>query len=167
MKNTKVIWGLGALLLFGGLIIYAQPNADQKKDDALKIIKGTGTLTTPESQYDFGTISMKKGNVKHTFTVKNTGSEAVSVEKIYTSCMCTTATLLKDDKKFGPFGMPGHVAVPRINVVLEPGEGVSVDAVFDPNAHGPAGVGKIERVVVLENSAGAPVELGFSAYVTP
>jgi len=167
MKNTKIIWGLGALLLFAGLIFYAKPSADQKKDDIPKIVKGTGVLAALETQYDFGSISMAKGNVQHTFKIKNTGNEPVFVEKMYTSCMCTTAILLKGEKKFGPFGMPGHVAIPKINVVLEPGEEVSVDTVFDPNAHGPAGVGKIERVVILENSAGEPVELGFSAYVTP
>ena len=167
MKNSKIIWGLGALLLFVGLIIYAKPDAGQKKDDAPKVVKGTGTLAALEMQYDFGAISMKKGNVKHSFKVKNTGNAPISIDKMYTSCMCTTAFLFQGDKKFGPFGMPGHAAVPRINAVLEPGEEVSVDTVFDPNAHGPAGVGKIERVVVLENSAGEPVELGFSAYVTP
>ena len=140
MKNSKIIWGLGVLLLFGGLIIYAKPNADQKKDDAPKVVKGTGTLLVPETKYDFGTISMKKGKVTHTFKVKNTGDAPVSVEKMYTSCMCTTATLFKADEKFGPFGMPGHVAIPKINIGLEPGEESSGDTVFYPNSHKPPSI---------------------------
>ena len=81
--------------------------------------------------------------------------------------MCTKATLKIGDKKFGPFGMPSHVAIPTIRAILSPQETAEVEAVFDPNAHGPAGVGKIERVVTLENNAGEPVVFEFSAMVTP
>jgi len=63
--------------------------------------------------------------------------------------------------------MPGHIAVPRINKSLNPGEEAIVEVVFDPTAHGPAGVGTIQRVVTIENNAGEPLELQFSAVVTP
>ena len=39
--------------------------------------------------------------------------------------------------------------------------------VLAPAAHGPAGIGPIDRVVTIENSAGQPLELAFSANVTP
>ncbi|KKT83316.1 MAG: hypothetical protein UW81_C0021G0020, partial [Candidatus Giovannonibacteria bacterium GW2011_GWC2_44_9] len=41
------------------------------------------------------------------------------------------------------------------------------EVVFDPAAHGPAGVGRIERAVYLENSASEALQLKFSATVTP
>lgn len=167
MKNSKTFWAIAAAAAFFGLILYAQPDVGGRPDGQQNIVKGTGSLKAVEEKFDFGSISMANGNVKHTFTVKNTGDSAVSVDKMYTSCMCTTATMIKGEKKYGPFGMPGHSPIPKISAVLEPGEEVTVEAVFDPNAHGPAGVGKIERVIVLENSAGAPVELGFTAMVTP
>ena len=63
--------------------------------------------------------------------------------------------------------MPGHAAVPIINVPMEPNEEVIVEVVFDPAAHGPAGVGRIQREVILENNAGQPVKLQFSALVKP
>ena len=81
--------------------------------------------------------------------------------------MCTVAVLQKGDKKFGPFGMPGHGFVPKMDAEVSPGEEVSVDVTFDPAAHGPAGVGSIQRVVVLENNAGENVELQISANVEP
>ena len=127
----------------------------------------SGKLEIAEERFDFGTISMANGNVSYAFKVKNVGPEEVILYKLFTSCMCTKATLKIGDKKFGPFGMPSHVAIPTIRAILSPQETAEIEAVFDPNAHGPAGVGKIERVVTLENNAGEPVVFEFSAMVTP
>ena len=63
--------------------------------------------------------------------------------------------------------MGGHGFIPSINETINPGEEASVEVVFDPKAHGPAGVGKIQRVVTIDNNAGSPMELSFSALVTP
>ncbi|KKW19990.1 MAG: hypothetical protein UY63_C0003G0003 [Parcubacteria group bacterium GW2011_GWA2_51_10] len=119
-----------------------------------------------DSNYDFGTISMAAGKVKREFKIKNTGEGPVTIEKMYTSCMCTEATLSAGGKRFGPFGMPGHAAVPTIRYTLSPNDEGIVEVVFDPAAHGPSGVGPIERAVRIENS-GKPIELTFSAMVRP
>jgi hypothetical protein len=125
-------------------------------------------LTVDEANnYDFGKISMAAGKVSHIFKIKNTSSEPVVINKIYTSCMCTVVTLASGDKKFGPFGMLGHGALPKISQSVGPNEEISVEVVFDPAAHGPAGVGRISRMVTLENNIGRPVELLFAAIVTP
>ena len=81
--------------------------------------------------------------------------------------MCTTAALVKNGKKSDAYGMPGHTPIPTINVPINPQEEALVEVVFDPAAHGPAGVGPIERVVTLENNAGQPLELEFAALVSP
>jgi hypothetical protein len=81
--------------------------------------------------------------------------------------MCTTATLVTPSGRRGPFGMPGHTPIPSIRERLAPGEMAQVEVVFDPAAHGPAGVGRIDRTVTLQNDAGAPLELAFTAMVTP
>lgn len=67
----------------------------------------------------------------------------------------------------GPFGMPGHGSIPEINRLVAPGHGVTVEAEFDPNAHGPAGIGRINRVISVLVGSRAMVELKFTAYVTP
>ena len=110
---------------------------------------------------------MASGKVSHVFAVKNTGTEPVVIEKIYTSCMCTAATLTKGERTFGPFSMPSHGFIPKIGMTLESGEEAAIEAVFDPAAHGPAGVGLAERVVYLEtNAAKSPtLELTFRASV--
>jgi hypothetical protein len=82
--------------------------------------------------------------------------------------MCTTATLTTSSGRlYGPFGMPGHGFVPPTNAPLSPGQEASVRIVFDPAAHGPAGVGRVERVVTLEAPNARPLELRFVALVKP
>ncbi len=81
--------------------------------------------------------------------------------------MCTEATLVEGGERFGPFGMRGHGKIPEINRIVEPGRGVFVEAVFDPNAHGPAGIGRANRVISVLMGSRATVELKFTAYVTP
>ncbi len=142
-----------------------------------------GALFAEESSFDFGTISMSAGKVNHLFKIKNTGADDAVINKMYTSCMCTEASIIINDpsinsgqapsinsgqvRKIGPFGMPGHGFLPDINLAMKPGEEADVEAVFDPAAHGPAGIGKVERTVRIENSSGQPLDLNFTATVTP
>ena len=67
-----------------------------------------GYLTAEETAFDFGSIPMYEGKVKHNFTLKNTSRATVKISKIYTSCMCTEVMLITDKSRKGPFGMPGH-----------------------------------------------------------
>src|SRR3989338_5890877 len=165
MKKIIIGVGLGVLIL-AGVIFAAQPKTSNS--GAAVAVASNGTFVVEESSnYDFGSISMAAGKVTRQFKIRNTGAETVTVSKMYTSCMCTSALLMKGEKKFGPYGMPGHAVVPKINVPVEPNEEVIVEVVFDPAAHGPAGVGRIEREVILENNAGQPVKLQFAAMVTP
>ena len=164
--NKKIIRIIMAILILGGLIWIARPDSSQS--DNVIVAKSNGTLIVQEaSNYDFGTISMVAGNVTHQFKIQNTGSEAVTINKIYTSCMCTTAELMTAGNAFGPFGMPGHGAIPKIQGVVDPSEEATVAVVFDPAAHGPAGVGQIQRAITLENNAGEPIMLSFTATVKP
>ncbi len=171
MNIKSTIFGvLAVVAILGGVVWLARskPMSEGSLANVAGSVKASGALTADGStDYNFGSISMGAGNVKHIFKIKNSGSEAVAINKMYTSCMCTTATLEAGGKKFGPIGMQGHGAIPTINKMLAPNEEALVEVVFDPAAHGPAGVGRIKRVVTLENSSGQPLELTFSALVTP
>lgn len=164
--NKITISIIAAILVLGGLIWIARPDAQSSTPSSAKS-KGTTLSVEEANNYDFGTISMAKGIVKHQFKIKNTSSEAVVINKIYTSCMCTTAELMVSGKQFGPYGMPGHSAIPKIDQSVNPNEEAIIEVAFDPQAHGPAGVGRIQRTITLENNAGQPVELQFAAIVTP
>jgi hypothetical protein len=175
MKNLIGI--LMALVVLGGLIFLARPDPTKESNTPSSTIaqgnpvlngNSLGALVAVGSAtHDFGSISMKKGVVNHTFNIKNMGMEAITINKMYTSCMCTTATLYKGEKVWGPFGMPGHGRIPKIEEKLVSGEEGEVRISFDPAAHGPAGVGTISRSIYLENNGAEKLELQFSALVTP
>lgn len=177
--NSKTGWSLAAAAvaaLVGGLIVFARPDgAPQAPPAAVAPAPGaaapggaaSGQLTAMRPRYNFGTISMAAGKVTHRYAISNGASGPVVIRKIYTSCMCTTAALVKNGKASDAFGMPGHTPIPSIDVPLTNQDGAYVEVVFDPAAHGPAGVGPIERVVTVEHSAGQPLELQFAATVTP
>ena len=129
----------------------------------------TGALIAEETFYDFGTISMKNGNVSKTFEVSNETATDILVPSLTTSCLCTTAFILGEDgKRSRPFGMPGHGgAVPKANAIVKAGESMDIEVVYDPNAHGPAGVGKIDRFIYLEDDNGNKLQFEIKANVTP
>ncbi len=142
--NKSVL--IGALIVLGiiGLMVWgrnaassgAQPvnHAGAPEESAIS------PLTALETLYDFGTISMKNWTVDHRFTVTNKTSAAVYISSVYTSCMCTAAYLETPTGEKGPFGMQGMGYVPPANESIAPGESREVRVVYDPNAHGPAGV---------------------------
>lgn len=164
--SIKIIGILLIVLLFVGVITWMTSGGVTSSGKPASSSTAAILLSAEHSSYDFGTISMKDGNVSHTFAIKNSSGSDVLIGKMYTSCMCTEATLSLGDEKFGPYGMPGHAAVPKINKSMAAGKEASVEVVFDPAAHGPAGVGRIQRSVVIENS-GKTLELSFTATVTP
>ncbi|MDO8474289.1 MAG: DUF1573 domain-containing protein [bacterium] len=164
-KNIITSIVVGAVI-FAGIVWIARPDAKDQEAAAVQQ-NSSGVLSIEDQGFDFGTISMAAGPVTHAFVIKNTGADPVNISKMYTSCMCTVAVLQKGDKKFGPYGMPGHGFIPKMNAQIDPGEEVSVNVTFDPAAHGPAGVGSIQRAVILENNAGENVELQISANVKP
>ncbi len=126
-----------------------------------------GALTVEESSYDFGTVSMANGKVSKDFILENQSQGNVKIGEIYTSCMCTEAEVKVGDKTYGPFGMPGHLSAGKANAIIGPGEKVIVKTIFDPAAHGPSGVGPIERQISVDAGAKEPIILGFKAVVTP
>jgi rhodanese-related sulfurtransferase len=65
--------------------------------------------------HDFGVIPQYGGTVQETFTVKNIGTETLTIGDISTSCSCTSATISSTS--------------------IEPGEGAELTVVFDPDFH--------------------------------
>lgn len=124
-------------------------------------------LVASEESYDFGAISMKNGLVNHTFKITNSSAEEVLVKKITTSCMCTEAYIESEGKEKGPFSMEGMGYIPSVNVTIKAGESRDVKVVYDPNAHGPAGVGAINRLVYIADASGGVFQLEIKALVTP
>ncbi len=172
--RRKMLYGVIAISVAAiGFGIYSSQTTLTQSGEAQAATASSGrptggiALASMAPYYNFGTVSMGAGNVAHRYTVSNLGSAPVTITKLFTSCMCTTATLVTPSARRGPFGMPGHAPIPIIRERLGPGEMAQVDVVFDPAAHGPAGVGQIDRTVTIENDAGAPLQLAFTAMVRP
>ncbi|HCM43510.1 MAG: hypothetical protein UY39_C0003G0005 [Candidatus Kaiserbacteria bacterium GW2011_GWC2_49_12] len=165
MDTKTIVTGAIVLLAIGGLFVWgAQNRASLPENSASQ----KSALAAAETPYDFGTISMKNGNVEKTFEIMNPTDTDIALTSLTTSCMCTTAYIVKGGARRGPFGMPGHgSSVPRANEVIPASGRLGVAVIFDPNAHGPAGVGTIDRFVYLEDETGGVLELEIKANVTP
>ncbi len=164
--NTKIIISvfIGIVVVIGGLIWLGQPAGNQNGGQANLT---AGLLKSNEVNFDFGTISMAKGKVGHDFEVNNTSDQPVNIKKIYSSCMCTAANFKLNGKTYGPFGMEGMGGINYANITVNPGDLGIVEVIYDPNAHGPAGVGSIDRFVYVEDKNGGQLTLEIKAVVTP
>jgi hypothetical protein len=156
---AAVIAGLGLLFFAGGA---AKKNSPQTEKN-----QAAGVLYAEEPSFDFGVISMKSGKVSHIFAIENQSDEPSVLRSIATSCMCTEAFVVDGENQRGPFGMPGHGSAALANEVIPPRETRDIKVVFDPAAHGPSGIGKIERAVFLEGGDGGEKVLTIKATVIP
>lgn len=167
--NHKTLYALVAItvvaIAFG--IFYSLQNTAKQAPRTQAEPRAAGAFAATNVSYDFGKISMAAGKVSHKYWISNSSAAPVTINKIFTSCMCTEASLITPSGKRGPFGMPGHGSLPTIYERMAPGQTAQVEVVFDPAAHGPAGVGPVDRIVTIEHSAGEPLELRMVAVVTP
>lgn len=164
MKKIIISAILAVAAIALGLTFTGKPASQNQKAN---LTSSNGMLTAEGTSFDFGTISMAAGKVTHAFKIKNSGAESVTVTKLYTSCMCTEATLITAKARIGPIGMQGMGFIPTLKENVAPGKEITVEATFDPAAHGPAGIGRIDRIVSLENNTGHNLELEIHAAVTP
>jgi hypothetical protein len=125
------------------------------------------SLIVSEKLFDFSTISMKDGRVEHIFKITNPTEKDVFVKKIATSCMCTNAYIESPEGEKGPFGMEGMGYLPPADMTIKAGETTNIKVVYDPNAHGPAGVGIVDRFITLSDRNNTSLELEIKAIVTP
>lgn len=163
-KNAIIVIFIGTVIVIGDLIWLGRP-AEQSTGGQANITESI--LKSSETIFNFGTISMANGNVSHEFRVTNGYAQPINISKIYTSCMCTAANFKFNQKTFGPFGMEGMGGITSANITLSPGESGSIEVVYDPNAHGPAGVGAIDRFIYVEDKNGGQLKLEIKAAVTP
>ena len=164
--RNMIIGTVLVILILGGLIVAAKPGPAAHAPPRVEL-RSQSDLTADRTSFDFGTVSMAAGKVTHLFKIKNANAAPVVIRKISTSCMCTTAQLVKGGKKLAIYGMPGHGYVPNLDAPIEANEQAVVEVVFDPAAPGPAGIGRVERFVTIYTGAAQALELSFNALVTP
>lgn len=165
MKDSRLL--VGTILVFLVIVIswIGVRLANGNSSGTSKATVSSAILILPETTYDFGTLNMKNGPVEHIFTAKNESNDEVTVKKVYTSCMCTAATILKDGQSLGRFGMQSSDK--KLDIRIGAQESITIKAGFDPAAHGPSGVGLAQRSIFLEtnSTAQSKIELTFRAVV--
>lgn len=167
-KTGWIVAGVGVFVVFLGAALFfsSSPQANNQPA-AAPAVKGS-VLRASEQFFDFGQVSMAKGKVSKIYSIKNPSDQEIIVSKVYTSCMCTQAVIASGGDRKGPFGMPGHGgSIPTISLIIAPNSEAVVEAIFDPAAHGPAGVGPVAREVYVETLEGGKLTLSFKANVIP
>lgn len=170
-KRSKQLFFIiaGVAFVSGVIAIVASRNGTSASSATASTAPSNASLVAVESSYDFQTIKMQDGNVTHAYPIRNDGPDPITVTSVITSCMCTNARVTAGGRTYGPYGMPGHGGPARkADFVIAAGETATVEAIFDPAAHGPSGVGLAERTITLETTSTVTptVELDFRAQVT-
>lgn len=91
----------------------------------------------PDS-YDFGDVSQKKGIVITLFELKNEGKSDLVIDKLETSCGCTSGSIVYQDKEGPKFSMPGHGTDEETEgwqATIPPGEKAQLKVYYDPSVH--------------------------------
>ncbi len=161
------------IIAFFGFI-FASAGVTEKATSQIQgsdIELSSSSIKVDKTNFDFGTISQKDWVVDAIFEVTNTGSQDIFLTELYTSCGCTKAQLLyPDGTKSRLYSMKGMSNAQDFTVGknLKPGETVKIKTIFDPNAHGPQGIGYIKRNIMLgTNLKDNPlIQVSFEATVT-
>jgi len=89
------------------------------------------------SLYDFGDISEAKGVVVTFFELKNEGKKDLIINKLDSSCGCTSASIIFKGEEGPRFAMAGHgIENPTgWEIAIAPGEGAQLKVYYDPSVH--------------------------------
>lgn len=162
-KSKHYLWGsLVILVLIVGFKVLSS-----SATEVAPVVDGE--LTVSESSWELGDVRMSDGMNTKSVSLTNETSTPVTLTKLETSCMCTTAQIVHaDGSESGLKGMPGHSGGSAIlSETIQPGETATLLVNFDPNAHGPEATGAITRnVMMMTNSQAQPeINLTFSGNV--
>ncbi len=142
--KQRIVFFLILVLVMIGLAVYgyfgAVPGVDNQTENRPQI------EIMPQS-FDFGEIEY--GEIaKHTFLVKNSGSQILEIKKVATSCACTKAEVGQKE--------------------IKPGETVELQVTYDTGAmSGPHGRGEQERIIYIKSNdpISPQTEVTITAYV--
>lgn len=167
-KEGKIIIGVivGTIILVGGLaFIMTRTSGGGGGDKFIQNTEILGLTATPSGSMNIGQVAYGGGIVSKSFDIKNTSDKSIKLRKITTSCMCTTAKVKIGNKETKLYGMEMNGDLnPLIDFDIPAGATAQVIFDFDPAAHGPQGIGPIDRMVTLFFDAGFK-ELKFNGEV--
>jgi len=138
-----------------GLNTFADKN--KQKEFREELVKTAPTdrpiISLRPETFDFGNVSQKGGVVTTFFELKNEGKKDLVIERLDTSCGCTSAAIVFNGEEGPRFAMAGHgIKNPKNwKLIIPPGESAQLKVYYDPNVHkdfrGPA----IREIYVYSN----------------
>jgi len=111
-------------------------------------------IATTETEKDIGTVSQRNGMVTTEFTIKNEGKNDLIIDKLSSSCGCTSASLVYQETEGPRFYMAGHGQAepdPNWKVSIAPGDEAKVKVYYDPSIH-PDLTGPVTREVSVHSN---------------
>lgn len=108
------------------------------KEDLIKKAPSKRPIISINTEnYDFGDVSQAKGVVNTLFEITNTGKKDLIINKLETSCGCTSASIVYKDNEGPIFSMPGHGddSPTDWEVTIPKGEKAYIKVYYDPDVH--------------------------------
>lgn len=123
-------------------------------------------ISVTQTKIDLGDVSLKKGTVTSEFTLKNEGKSDLVIDKLSSSCECTSGTLIYQGKESPKFSMPGHGQEqpdPNWQTAIAPGDEAKVKVYYDPTVH-PDLTGPVTRTISVHSND--PVDFEIKLTIT-
>jgi hypothetical protein len=116
--------------------------------------KDAPKAVTSETKKDLGVVNLKRGVVTTEFVIKNEGKSDLIINKLSSSCGCTSASLVYQETEGPRFYMAGHGQEepdPNWKVSIAPGDVAKVKVYYDPSIH-PDLTGSVTREVSVHSN---------------
>lgn len=116
---------------------------DEKKEEFQEKLAKDAPQNRPiislnSDSYDLGDVSQKQGIATTIFELKNEGKEDLIIERLETSCGCTSVSLIYNGVEGPKFNMPGHGINEEVGdwqMAITPGTSAQLKIYYDPNMH--------------------------------
>ncbi|MBU0978540.1 MAG: DUF1573 domain-containing protein [Patescibacteria group bacterium] len=121
-------------------------------------------ITVLETKKDLGIVSQTKGIISTEFVIKNEGKSDLIINKLSSSCGCTSGSLVYQGVEGPKFFMPGHGQTepdPNWQVAIAPGKDAQVRVYYDPTVH-PDLTGPVTRTVSVHSNDPVDFETQFT-----
>ncbi|MDO8436215.1 MAG: DUF1573 domain-containing protein [bacterium] len=107
---------------------------------------------SPES-FDFGDVSQKNGVVTTLFEIKNEGKADLIIDKLDSSCGCTSASVIFQGVEGPRFAMAGHgIESPKDwKITIPAGQTAQLKVYYDPSVHADFRGYAIREISVFSN----------------
>jgi hypothetical protein len=142
IKAAALILVVTAIIVSAG-IVYTEglPKPDSR---------GPGAIRIEPTSHDFGNVPVSGGIVSTLMDITNNGKGNLVIDSMEISCMCTSATIIKDGTEGPRFGMHNNPGALGWSQTIGPGESAQLKLYYDPTVH-PDHRGSTTRTVTPGN----------------